>query len=396
MQYKLLGELVNRKIGYGIVQPGQSVPNGVPVIKVNNLIAGLNSPLELDTTTHENDSKYSRTRLHGGELIISVVGTIGKTAIVPKSFDGCNLVRATALIDIDNELIAKWVKYYIDSSAGQSYIEQNLNTTVQPTLNIKSLVQMPIPFFDESIMKGTVSLLSSLDDKIRVNNKINDNLQQQAAAIFRSWFVDCDLFGGKAPDEWENVTLEDITALVSRGITPKYADDTDQIVINQKCVRNHMIDLSLARTHTPKLINEKWLRFGDLLINSTGDGTLGRAAQVWFQPKNLTVDSHVTIVRPAKENLIFYIGLWGILHEKEIESLHTGSTGQTELPRDRVKAMELHLPDNDTLDRFNALITPMAAAIVANQEENNQLAALRDAILPKLMSGEIDVSAVQL
>ena len=92
----------------------------------------------------------------------------------------------------------------------------------------------------------------------------------------------------------------------------------------------------------------------------------------------------------------FYIGLWGILHEKEIESLHTGSTGQTELPRDRVKAMELRLPDNDTLDRFNALITPMAAAIVANQEENNRLAALRDAILPKLMSGEIDVSAVQL
>lgn len=157
--------------------------------------------------------------------------------------------------------------------------------------------------------KKISSFLCVLDLKIALNNEINDNLQQQAAAIFRSWFVDCALFGGKAPDEWENVTLEDITALVSRGITPKYADDTDQIVINQKCVRNHMIDLSLARTHTPKVINEKWLRFGDLLINSTGDGTLGRAAQVWFQPKNLTVDSHVTIVRPAKENLIFYIGL---------------------------------------------------------------------------------------
>lgn len=251
-----------------------------------------------------------------------------------------------------------------------------------------------VPSIEEQ--KKISSVLCALDQKIALNNEINDNLQQQAAAIFRSWFVDCAPFGGKAPDEWENVTLEDITALVSRGITPKYADDTDQIVINQKCIRNHMIDLSLARTHTPKIINEKWLRFGDLLINSTGDGTLGRAAQVWFQPKNLTVDSHVTIVRPVKENLIFYIGLWGILHEKEIESLHTGSTGQTELPRDRIKAMELRLPDNDTLDRFNALITPMAAAIVANQEENNQLAALRDAILPKLMSGEIDVSAVQL
>ena len=275
-------------------------------------------------------------------------------------------------------------------------LERLSGQSAQPGLSVKTLGIQEIMLPSIEYQNKVVALLSSLDEKIAVNNNINDNLQQQAAAIFRSWFVDCAPFGGKAPDEWKNVTLEDITALISRGITPKYADDTDQIVINQKCIRNHTIDLSLARTHTPKVINEKWLRFGDLLINSTGDGTLGRAAQVWFQPKNLTVDSHVTIARPAKENLIFYIGLWGILHEKEIESLHTGSTGQTELPRDRVKAMELRLPDNDTLDRFNALITPMATAIVANQEENNRLAALRDAILPKLMSGEIDVSAVQL
>lgn len=235
-----------------------------------------------------------------------------------------------------------------------------------------------------------------LSPLVRVIQTVNDNLQQQAAAIFKSWFVDCTPFDGVAPETWGDVILEEITTLVSRGIAPKYFDDSEQTVINQKCIRNHMIDLSLARTHTPKVINEKWLRFGDLLINSTGDGTLGRAAQVWFQPKNLTVDSHVTIVRPAKENLIFYIGLWGILHEKEIESLHTGSTGQTELPRDRVKALGLLLPDNETLDRFNSLIAPMAAAIVSNQDENNRLADLRDALLPKLMSGEIDVSEVKI
>ncbi|WP_294621450.1 restriction endonuclease subunit S [uncultured Bilophila sp.] len=224
----------------------------------------------------------------------------------------------------------------------------------------------------------------------------NDNLQQQAVTIFRSWFVNCVPFGGIAPDEWKNVTLEDITAMVSRGITPKYADDTDQIVINQKCIRNHMIDLSLARNHRPKVINDKWLRFGDLLINSTGDGTLGRAAQVWFQPHNVTVDSHVTIVRPVTENLIFYIGLWGIQHEKEIESLHTGSTGQTELPRDRVKAMELVLPDSKTLTHFNSVMAPMASAIVTNLEENKCLANLRDALIPKLMAGEIDVAEVDI
>lgn len=198
------------------------------------------------------------------------------------------------------------------------------------------------------------------------------------------------------PKKWEKVTLEDVTTLVSRGIAPKYSDNSDQKVINQKCIRNHMIDLSLARTHTPKAVTEKWICFGDLLINSTGDGTLGRAAQVWFHPQKLTVDSHVTIIRPAKENMIFYIGLWGILHEKEIEALHTGSTGQTELPREKVRAMELLLPDNETLERFNAAIAPMTTIIVQNYKENQKLAALRDTLLPRLMSGELDVSELDI
>ena len=307
------------------------------------------------------------------------------------------LLSSIAILRCDkSKILPDFLYYVLRTPSFRQDVKDNYGSgSAIPRIILKDFKRMMVSYPSLEKQQAIISVLTAIDSKIQANTEINDNLQQQAAAIFRSWFVDCAPFGGKTPDEWENVTLEDITALVSRGITPKYADDTDQIVINQKCIRNHMIDLSLARTHTPKVINEKWLRFGDLLVNSTGDGTLGRAAQVWFQPKNITVDSHVTIARPAKENLIFYIGLWGILHEKEIESLHIGSTGQTELPRDRVKAMELLLPDNDTLDRFNALITPMATAIVANQEENNRLAALRDAILPKLMSGKIDVSAIQ-
>ena len=249
---------------------------------------------------------------------------------------------------------------------------------------------------DFEAQKKIVSLLDSIEHKIETNIAINDNLEQQAVALFKSWFVDFSLFVGTVPENWEDTTLENITTLITRGIAPKYSDNSDQTVVNQKCIRNHTIDLSLARTHTPKAINEKWLKFGDLLINSTGDGTLGRVAQVWFAPKALTVDSHVTIVRPAREELIFYIGLWGILHEKEIESLHTGSTGQTELPRDRVKMLKLLLPDNISLSRFNSIIAPMASTIILNQEENQKLASLRDTLLPKLMSGEIDVSSIQL
>ena len=176
MEYKTLGSLVDRKIGYGIVQPGQNILHGVPIIKVNNLIAGLHSKGELDVTTKENDEKYSRTRLEGGELIVSVVGTVGKTAIVPKSFRGCNLVRAVAMIDIKENWLSRWVKYYIDSPAGQAYIEQNLNTTVQATLNIKTLVDMPIPFLKEDEMRKIVTILEAIDRKIECNQQINDNL----------------------------------------------------------------------------------------------------------------------------------------------------------------------------------------------------------------------------
>ena len=208
--------------------------------------------------------------------------------------------------------------------------------------------------------------------------------------IFREWFIT-----NPETEMWPLVKLDSLTSLITRGITPKYNDDSTQVVLNQKCIRDHFIDTSLARKHSPKAINEKWLKYGDLLINSTGEGTLGRTAQVWFVPENMTVDSHVTIVRPKNQQQIFYIGLWGLSHEREIESLHTGSTGQTELPRDRVKALELRMPDDDILTRFNSVIEPVVSSIIVNQQENSRLANIRDALLPRLISGELDVSDIQ-
>lgn len=240
------------------------------------------------------------------------------------------------------------------------------------------------------------SFLKSFDDKIALNDKINKNLLEQALAIYKDWFCDYALSDGILPENWKITTIEAISSLVTRGIAPKYDDSSAQIVLNQKCIRDHTIDISLSRRHLPKKINEKWISKGDLLINSTGTGTLGRVAQVWFEANNMTVDSHVTIVRPKDPILQSYIGFWGLSHENEIEAQHTGSTGQTELPRDRVKAMELPLPDEDTLSKFNELVIPMTSTVISNQEENARLSQLRDALLPKLMSGELDVSDIDL
>lgn len=215
-------------------------------------------------------------------------------------------------------------------------------------------------------------------------------------AASKSIYREIETTGAPLPDGWRWVEVEEIAELVSRGITPKYDESSAETVLGQTCVRNNLVLIENGRHHKPKKINEKWLREGDLLINSTGVGSLGRTAQVWFEPEKLTVDSHITIVRTRKPEHALYLGFWAFAHERYIESLHTGSTGQTELPRDHVKAIRLVLPDAATLSWFNSIAEPAVKAIVANQVESKKLEALRDALLPKLMSGELDVSKVEV
>jgi len=141
--------------------------------------------------------------------------------------------------------------------------------------------------------------------------------------------------------DWEIKKLGDVCDFISRGVSPKYIDKGGLCVLNQKCIRNHEINYELARAHNNELKpvkGEKIIQIGDVLINSTGTGTLGRIAQVREKPIISTVDSHVTIVRPL--NNLFYNDFFGyalILIEDEITKKGAGCGGQTELARNTVK-----------------------------------------------------------
>jgi type I restriction enzyme S subunit len=237
--------------------------------------------------------------------------------------------------------------------------------------------------------KRIAAILSALDDKIANNKAINQRLEQVAQAIFKSWFVDFEPWGGVMPEGWRECLLEELCSLISKGITPKYDENSKQIVVNQKCIRNHDINFSLARTHNPKLINEKWLRFGDILINSTGEGTLGRVAQYLQRMNNVVVDSHITIVRPKSEKLISYLGQWCLARESLFSSMSSGSTGQTDLPRERLKRLEVIVPEDSTLQEYSNIAAHLMEKRIACIKESLQLATIRDTLLPRLMSGEI-------
>ena len=365
--------------------------SGIPTLSAKSV---KNNQINYSECYYISPDEYKRFMVRGfpkkGDILLTTEAPLGMVARLDRD-DVAIAQRLLTLRGKKDVLDNDYLLYLLQSPYGQGLLKAKETGTTVTGIKQAEFRKIIVKLPDIEIQQKIGSILRSIDEKISTIQKINDNLQQQAETIFREWFVD-----NPEKDIWPLVTLDSLDSLISRGITPKYADKSTQVVLNQKCIRDHYVDTSLARKHNPKVINEKWLQYGDLLINSTGEGTLGRAAQVWFVPENMTVDSHITIIRPKTQQLIFYIGLWGLSHEREFEALHTGSTGQTELPRDRVKTMELRMPDHDTLTHFNSVIVPMVSLIITNQQENMRLANIRDTLLPKLMSGEIDVSDIQL
>ena len=141
---------------------------------------------------------------------------------------------------------------------------------------------------------------------------------------------------------WKNKKLGELTSYISKGIPPKYVEEVSDKtirVLNQKCNRNFKISYNESRLHDcskKKVTDEKLLRIGDVLINSTGVGTAGRVAQLWDVTTPTTFDGHMILLRPSSEIDSMYYGYAIKSLQREIESLAEGSTGQTEINRQRL------------------------------------------------------------
>lgn len=181
----------------------------------------------------------------------------------------------------------------------------------------------------------------------------------------------------------QRIPLKDITLMIKRGITPKYTDVKGIEVINQRCIRDSRINLELVRlndTDKRKISEEKYLQKYDVLVNSTGVGTLGRVAQYLISEKTKrTVDSHVTIVRPIKNIDPIYFGYAIRNEEILIESLGEGSTGQTELSRHRLgEEIRINVPSSEEQKAIANILSSLDDkieinnAIIANLEEQAQ------------------------
>ena len=267
-----------------------------------------------------------------------------------------------------------------------------------------------LPPLDEQ--KAIAKILSDLDEKIGVNNKINKKLEEMAQAIFKQWFVDFEFPNedgkpykssggemveselGMIPKGWKVVEIDDITMLNRRGFSPKYSESGIK-VINQRCVRNHNLVDEAIQYHDlsqKKVPDEVFLKSKDILINSMGVGTLGRVAQRSLISEKSIVHSCITILRANEDKINPYIlGRYIISMESELEQLGTGTTGQTSLNNKVLGKQKMVVAPMSVQNKIADTLKTISINIDSKLIENIKLTNLRDTLLPKLMSGEIRV-----
>lgn len=240
-------------------------------------------------------------------------------------------------------------------------------------------VELPVPSIGQ---QKIVSEYEAITRRIHLNEQIINKLEETAQALYRKMFVD-GIDKENLPEGWRMGTLEMLCELIITGTIPVYSDESKYLVLGQKCNYNGSIDLSKARKHKPKLSCTS-LKFGDILINSTGKGTLRRVGQIYFQPKDVTFDSNMTMVRAKEDFLIEYVGSYVSQQENMFVHMSQGSTDQTRLYCSMVRPLKIIIPDNDTLSAYSKNCRPIKLLIEQKRQENKKLQELQSLLLVKM------------
>jgi type I restriction enzyme S subunit len=411
----------DRGISYGIVQPGPPTPDGVPIVRVTDVRDGriaTGNPLRV---SQEIEAAYARTRLQGGELLLTLVGTVGEVAIVPPVLAGWNTARAVAVIPVKQEIGAYWVKLALQSPEVRHLIDSRLNTTVQATLNLRDVAQLPILIPPKPERLAIAHILSTLDDKIEVNRKMSETLEAMARALFKSWFVDfdpvrakmegrdpglpkeiADLFPsrmvdselGETPEGWRVGTLAGLAGLNpevwSKHTRPEHINYVD--LSNTKWGRIEAVTAHLADDAPSRA--QRVLRSGDTIVGTVRPGN---GSYAFISDKGLTGSTGFALLRPNAPQCAQFVYLAATSAENIDALAHLADGGAYPAIRPEiVAATPVVLPDDKVLGRFSLASDSFLARIARNERESRTLVALRDALMPKLMSGDLRVPEARI
>ena len=347
--------------------------------------------------------------LEENDIIVSARGTVGVIAQLgrPMAFNqSCYGVKNT------NDITADFLYYLMKTKINE--LKKKSHGSVFSTITRDTFDNIVIKLPHIETQKQIAKILSSIDDKIELNNKINDNLEKQAQAIFKSWFVDfsksnvsikIDSVFGSIPSNFNVQKIGElplfITDYVSNG---SFASLKENVTLfNEKnfayFIRN--TDLKSGNfevyldEHSYNFLSKSKLFGGEIIISNVGD-----VGSVFLCPKldkPMSLGNNIIMLKATNECYQYYLYIWfKWLYGQSLMQGIKGGSAQPKFNKTDFKNLPILIPPIDLLNDFHTISSSIFEIINNNNSENSRLAQLRDTLLPRLMSGEIDVSSVEI
>lgn len=359
----------------------------------------LNETIEIKSDTKRvNEEEYNKYKkpLNSNTILLSINGTLGNFARYNN--EPVILGKSACYINIKQGYNVDYISWFLKSKV-KSDFERNATGTTIKNISLKQIREFEINLPDDIVQEKIAKTLNSIQAKIDVNNKINRNLYDLLTLMYKCDYIE------KINDhpEWKEVTMDDITSKFATGLNPRknfvlgYGNNyyvtiknmgNNRIYLDSKC---DMVDDEALI----KINKRSDLRVGDLLFS--GIGTIGRVHLIDEHPNNWNVSESVFTMRPnaSVSSEFLYLLLLSYDMQDYAISLASGSV-QKGIRMAELKKYKLFLPTAGDMERITSTWKPMIDQIKENEKENDKLAILRDTLLPKLMSGELDVSDLDI
>lgn len=420
VQSRPLGDLVDPKrgISYGIVKVGEFVTGGVRVIRGGDIRGGRITIDDDRRVTEEVSRQFRRTVLKGGEIVMNLIAEPGHTAIVPPELAGANVTRDVAVIPLLDRVDHRYVNYCLRSPVSVGWFVSRLQGSVTQKINLGTLADLPVRLPAIAEQRAIVRVLGSLDDKIELNRRMNETLEAMAQAIFKSWFVNFEPVRAKAegrqpvgmdaataalfPDSFEGPelgeiprgwgvgTLGAVAGVNMRSITAAYPHEAIKYIDISSVTTGTLAGTTPYRISEAPSRAKRLVRHGDTIWSCVRPN---RKSYLFISrpDPNLVVSTGFAVLTP---NAVppTYLYAWVTTDEfvDYLAARADGSAYPAVRPDDFASA-EVLIPPEPILARFEECVGPMRERIAHNERESRTLAAIRDALLPKLMSGAVRV-----
>ena len=376
------------------------VDSGIPVLNGSNLTGFALNDGSFRYVTEEKANSLGRANAHRGDVVITHRGTLGQIVFIPSDskFERYVISQSQFRVKCNEKIMPEYLTYYFHTKIGQHKLLSNASQVGVPALARASTTfqELEIEIPPMTQQRKVVSLLETIRVKIELNNAINDNLEQQAQALYSAWFERFTPFNGKMPSDWQVGHLGDIARISTKSFNPAKKSGTK--------IEHYSIP-AFDENRFPVFELSDDIKSNKYIIspNSVLASKLNPDTKRIWRPMCITsnaVCSTEFIVfeafHPEHKDFVYSIinssgfSNWMCAHT-------TGSTNSRQRTTP-AKTLEykIAIPPENAIKSFCSVATPIYDLISENRKENQQLASLRDTLLPKLMSGELDVSTVEL